>query len=90
MEAEGYKWPYHDSYAPDLSMNRKDVRVVRKAIQRQYYPKNEGSSCFNLKDLKLRKKGIKSIERQYVDKMNMIMPKTATAAVTSKTGLKMI
>ena len=32
QESGGYKWPYHDSYAPNIEMNRKDVKVVKKAI----------------------------------------------------------
>lgn len=50
--AEGYKWPYHDSYVPGLGMNNKDKRVVRKGIQKQYFP-NEHCT-FNPKDLKQR------------------------------------
>ena len=41
-------------------MNNKDKRVVRKGIQKQYFP-NEHCT-FNPKDLKQRQNGIKTIE----------------------------
>ena len=50
MDSGGYKWPYHDSYVPNIEMNKKDLRVVRKAVQRQYFPKNENSK-FRINDL---------------------------------------
>ena len=34
MPVEGYKWPYYDSYVPNLGMNDKDKKIVRKGIQK--------------------------------------------------------
>ena len=64
---EGYKWPYHDSYAPDLKMNVQDRRVVKKGLKRQYFPNARGE--FNFSELKGREKGIKSIEKQYIHRL---------------------
>ena len=46
---EGYKWPYYDSYVPGLGMNDLDKKIVRRGIQRQYFPNDAGN--FNIKDL---------------------------------------
>ena len=48
-------------------MNVIDKKVVRKGIQRQYFPNEKGN--FNLWDLKKRQKGIKNIEHQYIDRI---------------------
>ena len=32
MPVEGYKWPYYDSYVPNLGMNQKDKKIVRRGI----------------------------------------------------------
>ena len=34
MPTEGYKWPYYDSYVPNLGMNDRDKRIVRRGIQK--------------------------------------------------------
>ena len=67
LPTEGYKWPYYDSYAPGLGMDDKDRKIVRRGIQRQYFPNEHGN--FNIKDLNKRKKGIKKIEHQYIDRI---------------------
>lgn len=41
-------------------MNDKDKRVVKRGIQRQYFPNDHGN--FNMKELHKRRKGIKNIE----------------------------
>ena len=56
----GYKWPYYDSYAPGLGMNKEDKRIVRKGVIQQYFPNQKGN--FNNKELKYRTRGIKDIE----------------------------
>ena len=38
-------------------MNDKDKKVVRRGIQRQYFPNEQGN--FNFKEMKSRKKAIK-------------------------------
>ena len=82
MPIEGYKWPYYDSYVPGLGMNVIDKKVVRKGIQRQYFPNERGN--FNVHDLKRRRKGIKKIEHQYMDRI-----KSASSPLRTqhKTGL---
>lgn len=67
MPLEGYKWPYYDSYVPNLGMKDLDKKIVRRGIQRQYFPNDAGN--FNEKDLKRRKQGIKKIEHQYIDRI---------------------
>ena len=32
--ADGYKWPYYDSYVPGLAMKGLDKKIVRRGIQR--------------------------------------------------------
>ena len=48
-------------------MNRQDRKVVRKGIMKQYFPNQQGN--FNMKEMKSRKTGIQSIEKQYIDRM---------------------
>lgn len=67
LPLESYKWPYYDSYVPGLGMNDKDKKIVRRGIQRQYFPNEEGN--FNVKELVKRKKGIKKIEHQYIERV---------------------
>ena len=67
LPAQDYKWPYYDSYVPGLGMNDKDKRIVRKGIQRQYFPNEQGN--FNFQEMKSRKKAIKEIELQYIDRI---------------------
>ena len=67
MPAEAYKWPYFDSYVPGLGMNDKDKRIVKRGIQRQYFPNDQGN--FNMKELHKRKHGIKKIEHQYKERI---------------------
>ena len=67
MPADAYKWPYYDSYVPGLGMNDKDKRIVRRGIQRQYFPNDQGN--FNMDELHKRKKGIKNIEHQYMERI---------------------
>ena len=31
---DGYKWPYYDSYVPNLPMKKKDRPIVRDSIQK--------------------------------------------------------
>lgn len=64
---EGYKWPYYDSYVPNLGMNDRDKKIVKRGIQRQYFPNDAGN--FNMDELKKRKVGIKKIEHQYIDRV---------------------
>lgn len=64
---EAYKWPYYDSYVPNLGMKEKDKRIVRRGIQKQYFPNEQGR--FDLKDLRNRQKGIRNIEHQYIDRI---------------------
>ena len=52
---------------PNLGMNDVDKKVVRRAIQRQYYPNEQCN--FNILDLKKRNQGIKSIENQYIERI---------------------
>ena len=52
-------------------MNDKDKKIVRRGIQRQYFPNEEGN--FNVKELVKRKKGIKKIEHQYIDRIKSAM-----------------
>ena len=47
---EGYKWPYYDSYAPNVAMHKPDEQIVKKSISKQYYPSETGN--FTLKNLK--------------------------------------
>ena len=56
----GYKWPYYDSYAPGLGMNKEDKRIVRRGVIQQYFPNDKGN--FNNRELRHRSKGIKDIE----------------------------
>ena len=32
VQDTGYKWPYYDSYAPGLGMNKEDKRIVRRGV----------------------------------------------------------
>ena len=32
MPLEGYKWPYYDSYVPNLGMKDVDKKIVRRGI----------------------------------------------------------
>ena len=64
---DGYKWPYYDSYVPNLSMKKKDRPIVRDSIQKQYFPNVEGN--FNYRSLKKRKGGIKNIEETYIERV---------------------
>ena len=48
-------------------MTNEDKRIVKKGIKRQYFPNDQG--LFNVKDLKKRKKGIKDIEDQYLERI---------------------
>ena len=66
---DGSKWPYYDSYAPDLQMDHKDKRIVRKGLKQQYYPNMAGG--FNFKELKGRQKGIKNIEKQFINRLSL-------------------
>ena len=64
VQDTGYKWPYYDSYAPGLGMNKEDKKIVRKGVIQQYYPNEKGN--FNNRELRYRSKGIKDIEQQYI------------------------
>ena len=83
LPAQDYKWPYYDSYVPGLGMNDKDKRVVKKGIQRQYFPNEQGN--FNFKEMKSRKKAIKQIEHQYIDriKQGYLTPRNVTLPIYS-------
>lgn len=48
-------------------MKDKDRKIVRKGIQRQYFPNDAGN--FNMQELRKRKKGIKNIEHQYAERI---------------------
>ena len=65
--SENYKWPYYDSYTPNVGMNTQDKKIVRSGIQKQYFPNEQGT--FNVTELKNRKKGIKKIEDQYAERV---------------------
>lgn len=43
---DDYKWPYYDSYMPNLEMSKDDKKVVRRGIKLQYFPNANGN--FNL------------------------------------------
>ena len=83
LPMEGYKWPYYDSYVPGLGMNDKDKKIVRRGIQRQYFPNDNGN--FNMDELKKRKKGIKKIEQKYMDRVKSASSPTRKSY---KTGVK--
>lgn len=83
MPLEGYKWPYYDSYVPGLGMNDKDKKIVRRGIQRQYFPNEQGN--FNIDELKKRRKGIKKIEHQYIDRVKSASSPTRKSY---KTGIR--
>ena len=80
---EGYKWPYFDSYVPGLGMNDKDKKIVKRGIQRQYFPNEQGN--FNMDELKKRHKGIKKIEHQYMDRVKSA---SSPARKGYKTGVR--
>jgi len=67
LGGDGFKWPYHDSYAPGLSVDQQDRVIIRQGLKKQYFPNEKG--VFLKKDLKNRQKGIKEIEKQYVEKV---------------------
>ena len=46
---DAHKWPYFDSYVPNLGMNDKDRKVIKRGIQRQYFPNERGD--FNIDEL---------------------------------------
>ena len=48
-------------------MNDRDKKIVKRGIQRQYFPNDAGN--FNMDELKKRKVGIKKIEHQYIDRV---------------------
>ena len=48
-------------------MNNKEKVIVKKGIQRQYFPNQEGN--FNYKNLKKRVTGIKDIEKTYIERV---------------------
>ena len=78
LPLEGYKWPYYDSYVPNLGMKDKDKKIVRRGIQRQYFPNDERK--FNEDDMKKRKVGIKKIEHQYIERIKSASSPTRKAA----------
>ena len=86
MPTEGYKWPYYDSYVPNLGMNDKDKKIVRRGIQRQYFPNDQGN--FNMGELKKRRKGIKNIEHQYVERIKSASSPTRKGAAFRTTAVR--
>ena len=59
-----------------------DKRIVRRGIQRQYFPNEQGN--FNMQELRKRKKGIKNIEHQYVERIKSATSPSRKAAVSEK------
>lgn len=49
-------------------MNHKDKRVIRRGLKQQYFPNENGG--FNFRELKGRKKGIKNIEKQFINRLS--------------------
>ena len=78
---EKYKWPYYDSYAPNVAMHKPDEQIVKKSISKQYYPSETGH--FTMKHLHARQAGIRKLEKKYIERV-----KSANSPSKSVDGIK--
>lgn len=63
-----------------------DRKIVRRGIQRQYFPNDLGN--FNMQELKKRKKGIKNIEHQYIERIKSATSPLRKAAADRAKGYR--
>lgn len=65
-----YKWPYVDSYVPNVKMLEKDAQLIKASLAQEHFTSPLSDKHFGLTDLEKRNLTLKMIEKKFKDSMN--------------------
>ena len=65
-----YKWPYVDSYVPNVKMLEKDAQLIKASLAQEHFTSPLSDKHFGLTELERRDLTLKMIEKKFKNSMD--------------------